>query len=160
MRIHTLDAELWLPRTPRELFPFFADAANLQRLTPASLHFEILTPQPIEMRVGTLIDYRLRLHHIPLRWRSEITVWDPPTQFVDTQVRGPYKLWEHTHRFTAKDGGTLASDHVRYAALGGPLIHRWFVKPNLNRIFAYRSAVLKSIFASGTAGVGRSSEGK
>jgi len=73
MRIHTLDAELWLPRTPQELFPFFADAANLRRLTPASLHFEILTPQPIEMRVRTLIEYRLRLHHIPLRWRSEIT---------------------------------------------------------------------------------------
>lgn len=125
---------------------FFGDAGNLETLTPSTLRFEILTPVPIAMRPGMLIDYRLRIHGIPIHWRTEITVWDPPHRFVDTRRRGPYKLWEHEHTFIPERGGTLAGDRVRYAALGGSLIHRWLIKPDLNRIFARRADVLRKIF--------------
>jgi ligand-binding SRPBCC domain-containing protein len=146
MKTHTFETEQWLCKPPAEVFDFFADAGNLEMLTPPLLRFKILTPQPIEMHVGTLIDYQLRLHGIPIRWRTEITAWDPPNRFVDTQLRGPYRLWVHEHLFTPQNGGTLARDLVRYAAIGGSLIHRWLIKPDLNRIFAYRADVLKNMF--------------
>ena len=91
MKTFTLTNELWLPQQPQDVFPFFADAFNLERLTPPSLGFQVLTPPPIEMRVGTLIDYRVRLRGIPMRWQSEITEWEPPHRFVDEQRRGPYR---------------------------------------------------------------------
>ncbi|MGA2230208.1 MAG: SRPBCC family protein [Tepidisphaeraceae bacterium] len=147
MKTHTLQTEIWLPRPPEELFVFFGDAGNLQTLTPSTLQFEILTPMPIVMRAGTLIDYRLRVHGIPIRWRTEITLWDPPHRFIDTQLRGPYKLWVHEHTFTPQRGGTLARDRVEYAALGGSLIHRWVIRRDLDRIFEYRAEVLRKIFA-------------
>ena len=124
MKTFTLTNELWLPQPPEEVFPFFADASNLQRLTPSSLRFRILTPPPIEMAVGTLIDYRIRLRGIPIRWQSEITVWEPPCRFVDEQRRGPYRLWVHEHTFTPHDGGTLVRDIVQYAVLGGAIVQR------------------------------------
>ena len=98
MTVHTYQAELWLPRPRPEVFAFFAEARNLEAITPPWLKFEVLTPAPIAMRAGTLIDYRLRLHGFPIRWRTEITLWEPPVRFADTQLRGPYRLWEHTHR--------------------------------------------------------------
>jgi ligand-binding SRPBCC domain-containing protein len=146
MKIHTLETNLWLPQKPSDLFPFFADAGNLETLTPASLRFEILTPRPIAMTVGALIDYRLRIHGIPIRWRTEITAWDPPFRFVDTQLRGPYRLWVHEHTFTPDRDGTSVKDHVQYAAWGGSIIHRRLIKPDLDRIFAYRTEVLRKIF--------------
>ena len=115
MRTFELTSELMLPRPPAEVFPFFADARNLERLTPPWLRFEVLTPGTIEMRPGATIDYRLRLRGVPIRWRSEITAWEPPFRFVDEQRRGPYRLWIHEHRFDERDGRTVASDHVRYA---------------------------------------------
>ena len=148
MKILTLTNELWLPLQPDEVFPFFADAFNLERLTPPSLRFELLTPPPIEMSAGTLIDYRLRLRGIPLRWQSEITVWEPPHRFVDEQRRGPYRLWIHEHTFTTQDGGTLAKDIVQYAVLGGAIAQRLFVGSELKRIFDYRRAALKNYFAA------------
>ena len=147
MRTFTLTNELWLPQPPAEVFPFFADAANLERLTPPSLHFRILTPPPIEMAVGTLIDYRIRLRGIPMRWQSEITEWEPPHRFVDEQRRGPYRQWIHEHTFTPQDGGTLAVDIVQYAVLGGVTIQRLFVAPELRRIFDYRNATLENYFS-------------
>ena len=99
MREFTLQTELWLPRLRDEVFPFFAEARNLETLTPAWLKFEVLTPAPIAMRPGMPIDYRIRVHGLPIRWRTEIAEWDPPRRFVDVQLRGPYTLWHHTHTF-------------------------------------------------------------
>lgn len=146
MRESRFELELWLPRPRSEVFAFFADAANLDRLTPPWLGFRILTPPPIVLRQGALIDYRLRLHGLPLRWRTRIEVWDPPRRFVDLQLRGPYRLWHHTHTFTEQGGGTLCRDVVRYAVPGGPWIDRLFVRRDLRRIFAHRSEVLRRLF--------------
>jgi len=148
MRIREFSAELWLPLPPERLFSFFGDVANLEAITPPWLHFEILTPQPNAMRAGALIDYRLRVHGLPLRWRTRINVWHPPHRFVDEQLRGPYRLWIHEHTFVARDGGTLARDQVRYAVPLDSLLHRWFVRPDIERIFRYRSAALQERFAS------------
>jgi ligand-binding SRPBCC domain-containing protein len=138
---------LWIPRPPAEVFPFFSEARNLELLTPPWLRFEVLTPQPITMRIGTLIDYRLRVRGIPMRWRSEIAAWDPPHRFVDRQLRGPYRLWDHEHGFAERDGGTEAADHVRYAVWGGTLVDRLVVRRDVAAIFGFREQRLREIFA-------------
>ena len=100
------------------------------------------------MRVGTFIDYKLRLHGIPVHWRTEITEWEPPHRFVDRQIRGPYRQWIHTHTFEEKDGGTLVRDRVQYSVPGGwlePLIHRLFVARNVAEIFRYRQMRIKEM---------------
>jgi len=140
-------SQVWLPRSPEQIFPFFADACNLEKLTPSWLNFEVQTPRPIEMKVGALIDYKLRVRFLPLRWRTRIAVWDPPHRFVDEQLRGPYRLWVHEHRFEAKDGGTLCADTVQYAVPGGALVHALFVKRNVEAIFNYREQKLKEMFS-------------
>ena len=117
-----LETSCFLDYPIDEVFRFFQDAHNLEALTPDFLKFEVLTPKPIEMRTGALIDYRIRLRGIPLRWRTEITDWNPPHSFVDQQLRGPYRQWHHTHEFVEQDGGTLCTDRVRYRVLGGALI--------------------------------------
>jgi ligand-binding SRPBCC domain-containing protein len=142
-----LEAELWLPRPRDEVFRFFADAFNLEALTPPWLKFEVLTPRPIEMRVGLRIDYRLRLRGLPLRWQSEITAWEPPVRFVDEQRRGPYRAWIHEHTFEEEDGGTLARDVVRYDVIGGRLVNRFFVRRDVEKIFGFRQEKLLEIFA-------------
>jgi ligand-binding SRPBCC domain-containing protein len=141
-----LEAAQWVPRPLDEVFAFFADAGNLDILTPPWLRFQILTPRPIAMRAGALIDYRLRLHGLPLRWRSEITAWEPPHRFVDEQRRGPYRTWIHEHRFEPRDGGTLVRDRVRYSITGGALVERLLVRADLVRIFGYRQAKLRELF--------------
>jgi ligand-binding SRPBCC domain-containing protein len=146
--VFVLHTEQTVARPIEEVFAFFSDAANLQTITPPWLHFRVLTPQPIEMGVGTMIDYKLRLRVVPLRWRSEITAWEPPYRFVDEQRRGPYRLWVHEHTFEPCDGGTLVRDIVHYAAPGGGLINRFLVRPDLQRIFAYRKGALEDIFGS------------
>ncbi len=109
---HTLRREQTLPGTPDEVFPFFADAGNLEAITPPYLRFEIVTPRPIEMGEGTLIEYKLRLHGLPISWLTRIEVWEPGVRFVDQQMRGPYALWHHTHEFEANgDGTTLMTRH-------------------------------------------------
>ena len=145
MKLSTLETEQWLPRTPEELFPFFAAAENLEELTPPWLHFQILSP-PGPIRKGTRIDYRLRLHGIPIRWQSEITVWEPPLRFVDVQRKGPYRTWIHEHTFELGDGGTWIRDHVQYATLGGELVRRLLVVPDLERIFRFRRSRLEALF--------------
>jgi ligand-binding SRPBCC domain-containing protein len=139
MRVFTLQNEVWLPRPIGEVFEFFADAHNLETITPPLLRFEVLTPAPIRMETGTLIDYKLWLRGIPMRWQSEITAWEPPHRFVDEQHRGPYSMWVHEHTFEEKDGGTLARDHVSYVVPGGALVHKLFVARDVRGIFDYRT---------------------
>ena len=149
-----LQAEQWLPAPPEEVWPFFSDARNLETITPDSLRFEVLTPTPIEMSEGTLIDYRLKVRGLPIRWRSRIAVWDPPRRFVDDQLKGPYRRWHHEHTFEARDGGTLCRDVVDYELYGGPLaplIHAVFVRPDVRKIFAYRQHVLEERFGRADA---------
>lgn len=149
MRVREFQTELWLPLPPAELFPFFADAGNLDAITPPWLHFHIVTPPPVGMREGTLIDYRLRVRGIPLRWRTRINVWQPPYRFEDEQLRGPYRQWIHEHTFVARDGGTLARDVVRYAVPFDAITHRWLVHPDVEKIFQYRAGALKQRFGNG-----------
>jgi ligand-binding SRPBCC domain-containing protein len=149
MRVQNFESQLWLPQPSEKVFAFFSSAQNLDLITPPWLHFRTLTSGPMEMRLGTVIDHRLRVHGFPLRWRSEITDWDPPSRFVDEQVRGPYRLWIHEHRFAERDGGTLVQDDVRYAVLFDFLIHRFFIRPDIERIFAWREKKLRKLFGAG-----------
>ena len=150
--MHSLTTWQWLPRPREEVFRFFSDARNLQRITPAFLHFEVLTSAPIEMRAGALIDYRLRLRGVPLRWRTEITMWEPPFRFVDIQARGPYAEWVHTHTFDEENGGTLVRDAVRYRLPGpgflGRIVNRVLVAPDTKSIFEFRHKALEEIFGA------------
>lgn len=146
MTTHLFETELWLPVTREKVFPFFADAHNLEIITPPWLNFEILPLGEIPMRVGALIDYQIRIHGIPVRWRTEIADWNPPHSFVDQQLRGPYRLWRHTHTFTEKNGGTLCGDRVEYAVPGGALVNKLFVRRDVEKIFAYRAEALKKQF--------------
>ena len=141
MRIHVLHREQLLPGTPEDVFPFFADAANLEAITPPLLKFSIVTPEPIEMRVGTLIQYRLKLHGLPISWLTSIQRWDPPYAFVDQQIKGPYALWHHTHTFVDDGaGGTRMTDTVRYALPLSPLSEfaMPLVRKDLATIFDHR----------------------
>lgn len=148
MTVHVLEREQWVPTPPEETFELYSDAFALERITPPWLSFRVTSPGPLRLTEGTLIDYRLRLHGVPVRWRSRIEAWEPPTRFVDRQVRGPYSLWHHTHEFAARDGGTLITDHVRYAIPIGPLgdiAHRAFVRRDLERIFDFRRSAVEAI---------------
>jgi ligand-binding SRPBCC domain-containing protein len=146
VKIHELQRELWLPRPLTEIFPFFTEATNLEALTPPWLNFRILSPRPILMRVGTLINYRIVVHGMPFRWQSEITVWEPPHRFVDEQRRGPYRIWRHEHRFAERDKGTIVSDRVQYAVLFDSVVHRWLVRPDIERIFSFRTKKMQDLF--------------
>jgi ligand-binding SRPBCC domain-containing protein len=144
-RIYRLERRQLVERPLDEVFDFFADAANLEALTPAFLRFGIRTPLPIAVRAGTHIEYALRLFGLPLRWRTLISVWEPGRRFVDEQLSGPYALWRHTHTFEAVEGGTLVRDVVDYALPFGPLgrlAHALFVGRTLGRIFAYRQSAI------------------
>jgi ligand-binding SRPBCC domain-containing protein len=140
-----LSTQLWVPRKRPDVFALFADAFQLERLTPPWLRFRVLTQSPIEMHKGRFIDYQLRLHGFPVRWRTEITGWEPPFRFQDSQIRGPYSLWTHTHTFEEVDGGTLVRDRVVYRVLGGSLVNRLFVQGDLRRIFRYRHEQLPEL---------------
>ena len=145
--MHVFERELWLPVPRVKVFPFFADARNLAVLTPAWLKFRILTPGEIPMRAGAVIDYQLRIHGLPVRWRTEITAWNPPCGFTDEQRIGPYRRWRHRHAFEEKDGGTLCFDRVEYAVPGGALINWLLVRRDVEKIFLYRAGALKKHFA-------------
>jgi ligand-binding SRPBCC domain-containing protein len=147
LRESNFQTELRLRRKPEEVFGFFCDVCNLQTITPAWLDFRVLTTLPIEMKTGARIDYRLRVHGLPMRWQSEITIWEPPHRFVDEQRRGPYRLWIHEHRFESNAEGTLCKDFVRYAVPGGRLMEWLFVRRDIERIFAFRRKKLLEIFS-------------
>lgn len=141
-RVHLLERTQRVDLPVDRAFSFYGDAHNLERITPLWLGFEVTTPRPIEMGVGTLIEYRLKLHRVPVRWRTRIEAWDPPHRFVDVQVRGPYSLWEHTHTFEEDGpGATIIRDRVRYSIPFGPLgelADRLLVQQDLKQIFDYR----------------------
>jgi ligand-binding SRPBCC domain-containing protein len=145
VQIDRLEREQVVARPLDEVFRFFSMAANLERLTPPWLRFSVVTPEPIEMRSGTLIDYRLRVRGVPIRWRSRIEEWHENAKFVDRQLRGPYRLWHHTHEFESDGDRTLVRDRVDYALPFGPLgevAHRVVVARDLRRIFDYRREVV------------------
>lgn len=141
-----LTTATWLPQPAEEVFAFFGDAANLDAMTPPWLQFRILTPMPVDMRRGAVIEYALRLRGVPVRWRTEITDWTPPVRFVDEQRRGPYRRWVHTHTFTPERGGTRVEDRVVYEVPGGRLVNRLFVAAELVRIFRFRAEALRGAF--------------
>lgn len=146
MTIFNYVTEIWLPAPRHRVFEFFADPRNLERLTPPWLHFEIITSPDTKIARGTLLDYRLRLRGIPLRWQSEISVWEPPHRFVDRQTKGPYSLWVHEHAFADRNGGTVVADRVEYAVPGGRLVQKFLVAPDIERIFRHRHRALKELF--------------
>ena len=147
MRTRVLERTQVLPGEPDEVFEFFAEARNLEAITPPFLRFAVVTPGPVEMGVGTLIQYRLRLHGLPVNWLTSIQAWDPPHRFIDVQVRGPYALWHHTHELEPHENGTLMRDVVHYAlpfGILGSLAHAAFVRRDVERIFDYRAAASPS----------------
>jgi ligand-binding SRPBCC domain-containing protein len=138
MAEHILERKQIIERPLREVFDFFADAVNLERITPPELNFHITTPQPIDIKKGALIDYELKLRGIPIRWKTEITQWNPPFDFVDTALKSPYKQWIHLHTFEEGDAGeTIMKDIVRYRLPLEPLgdIAHFYVKKELKYIF-------------------------
>jgi ligand-binding SRPBCC domain-containing protein len=151
MRVRALTTEVWLPRPVEEVFAFFADPRNLDALTPSWLHFHIESVPERELGAGATIAYRLRWRWLPLAWRTEITAWEPPFRFVDTQRQGPYRLWVHEHTFAERNGGTLVRDRVEYAIPGGPLepmLDRFLVGPDVAAIFAHRQRQLRERFGA------------
>jgi ligand-binding SRPBCC domain-containing protein len=149
MAVQTLRREQVLDAPADAVFAFFSDAHNLEAITPPLLRFQVITPSPIEMGVGTFIQYRLRLHHVPVRWDTLIQAWEPPRRFVDVQVRGPYRLWHHTHEVTDLGGArSRMCDTVRYAVGFGPLgelARRRVVRRDLEAIFDYRAATVTEL---------------
>jgi len=155
MKIHTFRKRTLIERPIDDVFAFFSDAGNLERLTPSFLNFKILTPLPIEMKQGALIEYQIKLFGIKMRWLTEITNWEPNRRFSDVQRKGPYLLWDHEHRFRRVGNSTLMVDTVRYAVPGGilePIAHRLFVRRRVQEIFEYRERAIAKLFKSAQAG--------
>jgi len=151
MRLRHFKTHVWLPAAPHEVFPFFANAENLNELTPSWLNFRILTPPPIEMKTGAKIEYKIKIRFIPVRWKTHIKIWKPPVEFVDEQTSGPYRLWVHRHTFEPHEGGTLAGDEVTYATHMDFLVHDRWVRRDIERIFAYRTLALQKRFPGSKA---------
>ncbi len=154
-RVYALEYVQDFPRRREEVFRFFEDAFNLDTITPPLLRFRILTPRPIHMRSGALIDYRLRVRGVPVRWRTRIEEYEPPHRFVDRQVRGLYRLWRHEHTFEEIEGGTRMTDRVVYitplaGTWLGSILHDRLVRPDLESIFCYRRAKLAALLGEFT----------
>jgi ligand-binding SRPBCC domain-containing protein len=150
MTTHLLERSQRIPAPPAEVFDFFAEARNLEEITPPWLHFRI-TQAPDPVQGGAEISYRLRLHGIPIRWVSRIEDWEPPHRFADTQISGPYRHWHHTHTVEADGEGVLMRDRVRYSLPLGPvgeLAHRLLVRRDLDRIFDFRREAIERRFGA------------
>ncbi|MFH2056146.1 MAG: SRPBCC family protein [bacterium] len=152
MKVYSLTREQEVSRPLSEVFAFFARPENLARLTPGTLGFEILTPGPLVMKAGTVIDYTLRIMQVPTHWRTLIETYEPPDRFVDIQLKGPYKFWHHTHSFTARGQGTLIRDEVHYSlpfGMLGRLVHSLWVRRQLEGIFDFRQHFIRAKFGGG-----------
>jgi len=150
MCAYVIDEKVWVPRPLDEVFEFFSQPENLGALTPPELSFDILTPSPVPMAEGALIDYRITLGPVPMNWRTLIERYDPPNSFVDVQLRGPYAVWRHEHTFEAVDGGTSIRDRIDYAMPFGPIgavAHALIVKRRLERIFSFRRDTVSTLFS-------------
>lgn len=153
MKVHVLQQRQVVHQPLETVFEFFSRPENLARLTPETLAFRTLTPSPIVMKTGTLIDYTIHVLGMTVRWRTLITAYDPPHSFVDEQLKGPYAFWHHRHTFRSVEGGTEIKDEVHYVIPGGflaPLAHAILVRPQLQRIFAFRQETIQTVFASGS----------
>lgn len=149
LKIYELRKKVFIPAPVEDVFSFFSKAENLNLITPPWLYFKILTPLPFKMKKNVLIDYSIKFLGLRLTWKSEITVWQPYHRFVDHQIKGPYRVWEHTHLFEEKEGRTQMEDVIRYAVPGfvlSPLIHFLFVRPRLDKIFAFREKSILEYF--------------
>lgn len=150
LKIYELKRQVFIPAPIDDVFAFFSDAENLNDITPPWLDFKITTPLPIAMEKSALIDYSLKLMGVRLTWKTEIADWEPPGRFVDRQIKGPYRVWKHTHLFAESNGGTQMTDVVQYAVPGfvfSPIIHYFFVRPRLEKIFSYREESILKYFA-------------
>jgi ligand-binding SRPBCC domain-containing protein len=151
MKTFTFSTEQKILRPREEIFDFFSKAENLQKITPPLLDFHIVTSLPIELKEGALIEYDLKIHGWPVRWVTRIEQWAPPFHFVDTQIKGPYKLWHHTHEFIeVSKNETLMRDVVKYALplnILGEIAHALFVKKDVHYIFQYRRDAIETIFS-------------
>lgn len=148
MKVNEIISEQFINIKIDYVFSFFSKAENLQKITPPRLGFNILTPFPIEMRRGSIIDYYIKILFMPVRWRTIITNYEPPYQFIDQQLNGPYSFWHHTHTFNEVDGGTLIKDHVKYIVpfgFLGRLINNIWIKKDLKNIFDYRKDKIKQL---------------
>ncbi len=149
--IHILEREQVVHHSLEDVFSFFSDAANLSRITPPRLNFKILTPLPIEMKTGAEIDYQIRLFGVPFAWKTLIETFEPKRRFVDRQLKGPYKLWRHTHEFQETPTGTVMHDRVEYEVPLGPLgaiARALFVRRQVEEIFEYRASIVDSLFTT------------
>ncbi len=142
-----LSAEITLPQKLEQVFSYFSSAHNLEQITPAFLKFRVMTSENIPMSSGTIINYNLRVHGVPIRWTSLISRWEPPFRFVDEQLRGPYRYWIHEHTFEETEAGVLVKDSVRYQVFGGSLVHDLFVKKDVMKIFTFRQERLLTLFS-------------
>ena len=148
--VYRLHRRQWVPAGLGETFAFFERPQNLALITPPWLAFTLLTPEPIAMRRGLVLDYRIRVMGMPVRWRSEITEYEPPSGFRDEQSRGPYRRWDHRHRFREADGGIAIDDLVTYEVPLGPVgaaLNRLAVRPRLEAIFDFRRAQIDRALA-------------
>ena len=150
MKPHFLEFKTQLYRPMQEVFEFFSNAENLNKVTPPEVSFSMLTPMPVKMQVGTLIDYRIKLSGIPFFWRTQISLWEPnESRFVDEQVKGPYVFWRHEHTFEDKGGYILMTDRLHYLSPGWflePLIDKFFIRPRIEKIWGYRDQQFKTLF--------------
>jgi ligand-binding SRPBCC domain-containing protein len=149
MKSHYLVTTTIIDKPIGEMFDFFSKAENLNKITPPELSFNILTPLPFEMKKGTLIDYKIKLNGIPMKWKTKISVWEPPFRFIDEQLKGPYVKWIHEHRFESLGNKTRMTDTIEYLSPGWilePVINKLFVENKVKAIFNYRETKLKELF--------------
>ncbi len=149
MKIFKIKVKQFIGSSVEEVFGFFSRPENLSVITPSNLNFKILTPSPIEMKQGAVIDYTIQIIKVPIHWRTLITTYEPPFKFVDEQIKGPYNFWHHTHMFKEVPEGVEIYDEVNYSIPFGPLgvmLHAFWIKKDLNNIFEYRKDVIENMF--------------